>query len=101
NAASASRTGAASRPSVASMSAWMAGSSAPGTSNSALAGMITPAVARRSSRSAGLRDGGVRLASLSDMRASLEQVGQAALHLVGDIERQRLDRGGRVHPAGG
>jgi hypothetical protein len=31
------------------MSAWIAGSSAPGTSNSALAGMITPAMARKSS----------------------------------------------------
>src|SRR6185437_4835939 len=88
--ASASRTGASSRPSVVRMSAWIAGSSAPGTRYSALSGIITPARARRSS-----------LAVLvSGIGASVEQIGEALLDLVGDVERQRLDCRGRVHAAG-
>jgi hypothetical protein len=32
--------------------------------------------------------------------ASIEQMGQALLHLIGDVERQGLDRGCRVHATG-
>src|SRR6187402_461876 len=35
------------------------------------------------------------------MTASVEQIGEALLHLVGDVEREGLDGGGRVHTARG
>src|SRR5277367_39633 len=73
----------------------MAASSAPGTLYSLLAGMIMPAMAWRSSRWAG-----VRIAS-RDITASIEQIGQTLLHLVGDIERNGLDRRGRIDAARG
>src|SRR5258708_25021268 len=76
------------------MSAWIAPSSAPGTSYSALAGIIIALMTRRSSRWAGVR------AFSAVMAASIEQIGQAALHLVGDVERDGLDGGGRVDAAG-
>src|SRR5580704_18159570 len=139
---SASRTRPASRPRVATMSAWIAGSSAPGTSNSRLAGMKSAAMARKSSRCAGVRrvlsgvmaaskfsrhsrfraaKAGIRggesatvapgpplswgddilMTASFHVGASVEQVGETLLHLIGDIERQRLDGGGRVHAAGG
>src|SRR6185295_6556893 len=85
-------TSAVSRPSVASMSAWIAGSSAPGTLYSSLAGMIIAATVRRSSRWA-------EVSSFADMAVSVEEVGKALLHLVGDVERDRLDGRGRVHAA--
>src|ERR1700719_1639591 len=92
---SASPTRLVSRPSVARMSAWMAPSSAPGTSYSALAGIIIALTTRRSSRWAGVR------AFSAVMISSIEQICEAALHLVGDVERDGLDGGGRVDAAGG
>ncbi len=75
------------------MSAWIAGSSAPGTLYSSLAGTIIAATVRRSSRWA-------RVSSLvADMAVSVEEVGKALLHLVGDVERDRLDGRGRIHAA--
>ena len=35
----------------------------------------------------------------ADMAVSVEEVGKALLHLVGDVERDRLDGRGRVHAA--
>src|SRR5262249_39395626 len=126
-----------------------AGSSAPGTSNSALAGMISAAMARRSSRCAGVRTSSADMTGLKvhrkirlthefvvpaqagtqgatggaswvpafagmtskdrllmrlgsfQVERSIEQVGEALLHLVGDVESQRLDRGCGVHTTGG
>ena len=86
-------TSAVSRPSVASMSAWIAGSSAPGTLYSSLAGTIIAATVRRSSRWAEVSS------FAADMAVSIEEVGKALLHLVGDVERDRLDGRGRVHAA--
>src|SRR3984893_17014164 len=77
------------------MSAWSLGSSAPGTLYSVLAGMIIAATVRRSSRWAFVRAGSI------DMTSSVEQIGKAALHLIGDVERYGLNGGGRVHPARG
>src|SRR4029077_9877406 len=83
-----------SRPTVARMSAWMTRSSAPGTLYSALSGMIIPATVPRSSRWA--------LVSVSaDIASSVKEIGKALLHLVGDVERDRLDGRGRVDAAGG
>src|SRR5882757_6012011 len=77
------------------MSAWIAASSAPGTAYSVLAGMIKAATARKSSR-------WVRLSvSSSDITSSIEQIGEALLHLIGDVERDGLDGGGRVDAARG
>src|SRR5579872_7471527 len=79
------------------MSAKMIGSSAPGTPNSVLSGMIIPAMHWRSRNSAA-----DRLASLSlCMSSSIEQGSQALLHGIGDIKRQSLDGTGRIHAAGG
>src|SRR5882757_1828777 len=72
------------------MSSWIAGSSAPGTLYSSLAGMIITATVRRSSRWAEVNS------FAADMAASIEQIGKTLLHLVGDIERDRLDGRGRV-----
>src|SRR5438876_2648595 len=77
------------------MSAWIAGSSAPGTLYSSLAGMIIAATVRRSSRWA------VVSSFAADMAVSVEEVGKALLDLVGDVERDRLNGRGRVHAAGG
>src|SRR5882724_5680881 len=73
----------------------MAVSSAPGTLYSALAGIIIAAMTRRSPR--------CRVESMfsADMSASIKEIGQPALHLVGDVERDGLNGGGRVHPARG
>ncbi len=35
----------------------------------------------------------------ADMAISIEEVGKALLHLVGDVERDRLDGRGRIHAA--
>src|SRR6185437_5224888 len=67
----------------------------PGTLYSVLAGMIIAATARRSSRWAD-----VSVLS-SDISASVEQIGEALLHLVGDVERDGLDGGGRIDAARG
>src|SRR4029079_16844820 len=75
------------------MSAWIAESSAPGTLYSSLAGMIIAATVRRSLRWARVSS------TLGDMAVSIEEVGEALLHLVGDVERDRLDGRGRVHAA--
>src|SRR5690348_255520 len=79
---------------LATMSARIVSSSAPGTRYFALAGMIMPARQRRSARSAS-----DRVSSL--IAASIEQGCQALLDAVRDVQRQRLDRGGRVHAARG
>src|SRR6516162_7817850 len=81
----------------------MTGSSAPGTLYSALSGIIIAAIARRSSRWAGVRLllCAVTLVSTLFIAASIEQIGQALFHLIGHIERNRLDGGGRVDSAGG
>src|ERR1700733_14645654 len=71
----------------------MAASSAPGTLYSVLAGIIIAATSRKSSRCFGVS--GVS----ADIAASIEQIGQALLHLIGDVERDGLDGGGRVHAA--
>src|SRR6185295_15606900 len=76
------------------MSAWIASSSAPGTLYSSLAGMIIPATVRRSSR-------WVWVSISANMTSSVKQIGQAALHLVGDVERDGLNGGSRVDAAGG
>src|SRR4051812_15634833 len=77
------------------MSAWMAASSAPGTAYSVLAGMIMAATVRKSSH-------WVELSAFSaDITASIEQIGKALLHLVGDVERDGLDGGGRIDAARG
>src|SRR6201995_497627 len=73
----------------------MAASSAPGTSYSWLAGMIIAAIVLRSSRCLGVGVGS------TDMPPSIEQIGEALLHLVGDVERKRLDGGGRIDAARG
>src|SRR5579863_2934044 len=86
-----------SRPNDLTMSAKMIGSSAPGTPNSVLAGMIIPAMHWRSRNSAADR---LALVSLC-MSLSIEQGGQALLHRVGDIKRQGLDCTGRIHAARG
>src|SRR5512142_2233346 len=74
------------------MSTKIVSSSAPGTPYFALAGTIMPARQRRSAISAS-----VRVWSL--ISASIEQGCQALLDAVGDVQRQCLDRGGRVHAA--
>src|SRR5271166_3666823 len=80
----------------------MSGSSAPGTLYSALSGIIIAAIARKSSRCAGLRPlPAVTAVSTLFIAASIEQIGQTLFHLVRDIERNRLDGGGRVDAAGG
>src|SRR5260370_36654250 len=75
------------------MSAWTAASSAPGTLYCSLAGIIIAAMVRRSSRCAE-----VRIFS-ADIASSIEQMGEALLHLIGDVERNGLDGGGRVDAA--
>src|SRR5689334_13171278 len=92
---SAERTAAPSRPRVATISAMIAASSAPGTSYSALAGIIMPAIMRRSSRCAAVSS------SFDCMMASIKEVGEALLHLIGDVERDGLDGGGRIDAARG
>src|SRR4029079_15881003 len=77
------------------MAAWIAGSSAPGTLYSSLAGTIIAATVRRSSRWAEVNS------LAADMAGSIEEVCKALLHLVGDVERDRLDGRGRVHAARG
>src|SRR6476661_5003818 len=77
------------------MSAWIAASSAPGTLYSSLAGMIIAAMVRRSPRWAEVSS------FVSDMATSIEQIGEALLHLIGDVERDGLDGGGRVDAARG
>src|SRR5882762_821631 len=73
----------------------MAASSAPGTLYSSLAGIIIAAMVRRSSRCVEVR----RFST--DIISSIEQIGEAALHLVGDVERNRLDGGGWIDAARG
>src|SRR5260370_15360772 len=75
------------------MSAWTAASSAPGTLYCSLAGIIIAAMVRRSSRCAE-----VRIFS-ADIASSIEQIGEALLHLIGDVERDSLDGGGRIDAA--
>src|SRR5471032_599873 len=89
---SATRRSSRSRPMLFTMSAKIFSSSAPGTPWVALAGIIVPAKARRSSVSLG-----------DSMMGSIEESGsgQALLDGVGDVEGERLDRGGRVHAARG
>src|ERR1700740_1618765 len=77
------------------MSPWIAASSAPGTLYSSLSGIIMPEITRRSSRWAEVRD------FSTIMWSSIEEIGEAALHLIGDVERDGLDGGGRVDAAGG
>src|SRR5882757_8364582 len=84
-----------SRPSVARISAWIAASSAPGTLYSSLAGMIIAATLRRSSRWDAVRE------VSADMISSIEEIGKALFHLVGDVERDGLDGGGRIDAARG
>src|SRR6266702_975975 len=76
------------------MSAWIAASSAPGTLYSSLAGMIMAAMARRSLRCACV-SASVGIAS------SVKQIGKAVLHLIGDVERDGLNGGGRIDAARG
>ena len=60
-----------------------------------IAAMMIPASARRSRSCSGSR-------SWFGMgSSSVEQVGEALLDAVGNVERQRLDGRGRVHAAGG
>src|SRR6266702_3838323 len=73
----------------------MAASSAPGTLYSSLAGIIIAAMVPRSSRCVEVRE------FSTDIISSIEQVGEAALHLVGDVERDGLDGGGRIDAARG
>src|SRR5471032_964114 len=87
---SATRRSSRSRPMLFTMSAKILSSSAPGTPWVALAGIMVPAKARKSS------------VSLDDsMMGSIEESGsgQALLDGVGDVEGQRVDRRGRVHTA--
>src|SRR6266702_7641621 len=72
------------------MSAWMAASSAPGTAYSELAGIIMAATVRKSARWPGVS------AFSADIASSIEQIGEALLHLVGDVERDGLEGGGRI-----
>src|SRR5512140_3160733 len=87
-------TGAVSRPSVLSMSAWIAASSAPGTLYSSLAGTIMAATVRRSSRWRWVNAG-------TDIISSIKEIGEALLHLIGDVERDGLNGGGRVDASRG
>src|SRR5436190_23143334 len=77
------------------MSAWIAGSSAPGTLYSSLAGTIIAAIVRRSSRWAEVSS------FAADITSSIEQIGETLLHLVGDVERDGLDGGRRIDAARG
>src|ERR1700736_5237859 len=77
------------------MPACTAPSSAPGTLYSSLAGIIIAAMVRKSSRCVE-----VRIFS-ADIITSIEQIGEAALHLVGDVEGDGLDRGSRIDAARG
>src|SRR4051812_18460692 len=77
------------------MSPWIAASSAPGTLYSSLAGMIMAATVRRSLRWAAVR------AFSAVITSSIEQIGETLLDLVGDIERDGLDGGGRIDAARG
>src|SRR6202171_1075746 len=63
--------------------------------------MIVPASARRSRTCSALRSGFGMAVILSRRDCSVEQIGEALLDAVGDVERQRLDGRGRVHPARG
>ena len=45
------------------------------------------------------RRAGAGVRGFADMAISIEQIGEALLHLVGDVERNGLDRGRRVHAA--
>src|SRR4051812_47484054 len=71
----------------------MAESSAPGTLYSSLAGTIIAATMRRSSRWVEVN------LKASDMAVSVKEVGKAVLHLVGDVEGDRLGGRGRVDAA--
>src|SRR6266581_934498 len=73
----------------------MAASSAPGILYSALSGIIMAAMTRRSPRCR------IERIFSADMSASIEEIGQPALHLVGDMERDGLNGRGRVHSARG
>src|SRR3954451_8411256 len=75
------------------MSAWIAASSAPGTLYSSLGGIIMPATVRKSSCWAEVR--------ATDIISSIKKIGQALLHLVGDVERDGLNGRSRVDPARG
>src|SRR3569832_415598 len=77
------------------MSAWIAASSAPGMRYSTLAGIIMPAIVRKSWRCASVS------CSFDCMAASIKEVGEALLHLIGDVERDGLDGGGRIDAARG
>ena len=65
-------------------------SSAPGTPYFALAGMIRPEAAQ-------VLDLGLGQGLHIHFGSRIEQGCEALLDAVGDIKRQRLDRGGRVH----
>src|SRR3954453_17464370 len=73
------------------MSAWIAVSSAPGTLYSSLRGMIMPATVQRSSCWAEVR--------AIDIISSIKEIGEALLHLIGDVERDGLNGGCRVDAA--
>src|SRR3977135_2158521 len=77
------------------MSPKIFSSSAPGTPQAALGGMITPASACRSRTCSAVRSG------FCMAIFSVEQVGEALLDAVGDVERQRLDGRSRIDAAGG
>src|SRR5450631_4609468 len=55
--------------------------------------MIMAATTRKSSRWRELS------AVSADMTASIEQIGKALLHLIGDVERNGLNGGSRIYPA--
>src|SRR5882762_4589452 len=75
------------------MSAWIAASSAPGTLYSSFDGIIMPATVRKSSCWAEER--------ATDIISSIKKIGEALLHLVGDVERDGLNGGRRVNAARG
>src|SRR5690242_16922188 len=57
---------------------------------------------RRSSRCAEVRPwSAITSLSITFMALSIEQISEALLHLVGDVERDGLDGGGRIDAAGG
>src|SRR6202000_2771803 len=86
------------------MSAWISGSSAPGTLNSALAGIMRAHSAASAAFSRSVKVGspqaGGGLAMVPDMvRSSVKQRGEALLHLIGDVEREGLDGGRGINAA--
>src|SRR3954469_10994648 len=82
-------TSAASCPMLLTISAKIRSSSAPGTPNALLAGIIIPATQRSD-----LVSFAVRAVFSVPIGASIEQSGEALLDAVCDIQRQRLDGAG-------